>query len=238
MEQEKRPIRYEHYCIVVISTVILASMLLCWNMLLPFSAFLFVVAISEILLMPRYLKVSYSCRRPSSLVQDWLLLFCALGSFIFERPEFPNHLFYVGIMAFAFADLSVWINDKWKHSIVVSPFSFLHIVPLLFAVLISAIAIVLTIQVNISTLSVIYCIFNAFSIALFIPLIIYYKDVLSVIRNQLVLNPNTDIIISSFLLYELLSGPYQINVCIFKGLLILFFLTDFMIQKYLNKSGH
>ena len=129
MEQEKRPIRYEHYCIVVVSTVILASMLLCWSMLLPFSAFLFVVAISEILLMPRYLKVSYSCRRPSSLVQDWLLLFCALGSFIFERPEFPNHLFYVGIMAFAFADLSVWINDKWKHSIVVSPFSFLHIVP-------------------------------------------------------------------------------------------------------------
>ena len=232
MEQEKRPIRYEHYCIVVVSTVILASMLLCWSMLLPFSAFLFVVAISEILLMPRYLKV------PSSLVQDWLLLFCALGSFIFERPEFPNHLFYVGIMAFAFADLSVWINDKWKHSIVVSPFSFLHIVPLLFAVLISAIAIVLSIQVNISTLSVIFCIFNAFSIALFIPLIIYYKDVLSVIRNQLVLNPNTDIIISSFLLYELLSGPYQINVCIFKGLLILFFLTDFMIQKYLNKSGH
>ena len=103
MEQEKRPIRYEHYCIVVVSTVILASMLLCWSMLLPFSAFLFVVAISEILLMPRYLKVSYSCRRPSSLVQDWLLLFCALGSFIFERPEFPNHLFYVGIMAFAFA---------------------------------------------------------------------------------------------------------------------------------------
>ena len=141
-------------------------------------------------------------------------------------------------MAFAFADLSVWINDKWKHSIVVSPFSFLHIVPLLFAVLISAIAIVLSIQVNISTLSVIFCIFNAFSIALFIPLIIYYKDVLSVIRNQLVLNPNTDIIISSFLLYELLSGPYQINVCIFKGLLILFFLTDFIIQKYLNKSGH
>ena len=237
MEQGKRLIRYEHYCIVVVSTIILATVMLHWTMLLPFSALLLVVAISEILLLPKYMNVIYSCQRPSSLVQDWLLLFCALGSFIFERPKFPNNLFYAGIMAFAFADLSVWVNDKWKHIIVKSNVSFIHIVPLLFTVLLSLMAIVLTIQVNISTLSVIYCIFNAFSIAFFIPLIIYFKDVLPVIQNQLVLNPNTDIIISIFLSYELLSEPFNSYVCIFKGLLILFFLTDFMIQKYLDRSG-